>query len=86
MFHTIHSIKPRSNFMLLVQFTDGTAKSYDLKPLVSSHPAFGVLKDVPGLYEQVQVDAGGYGISWNDALDLDGAELWANGQPVETSF
>ena len=34
----------------------------------------------------MQVDAGGYGISWNDDLDLSCDELWENGTVVETPF
>lgn len=38
------------------------------------------------MFEQVSVDAGGYGISWNDDIDLDCEELWANGHEVKTPF
>lgn len=38
------------------------------------------------LWSQVQVDAGGYGISWSDDLDLSCDELFANGVEVETPF
>lgn len=34
------------------------------------------------LFDNIQVDTGGYGISWNDELDLDAEELWENG--IET--
>ncbi len=34
---------------------------------------------VTGLFELVRVDAGGYGIIWNDELDLDCNELYYNG-------
>jgi len=30
----------------------------------------------------VKVDAGGYGISWNDDIDLSEYELWTNGKPI----
>ena len=39
---------------------------------------------VSGLFAQVKVDAGGYGISWNDTLDLSCEELYMRGQMVET--
>lgn len=32
-----------------------------------------------GLSEQVKVDVGGYGISWNDEIDLSCDELYDNG-------
>ena len=31
------------------------------------------------LFEKVVVDVGGYGISWNDELDISAEELWENG-------
>ena len=37
---------------------------------------------IPGLFEQVKVDSGGYGISWNDELDLSCNELYYNGVTV----
>ena len=33
----------------------------------------------PALFRAVQADPGGYGISWNDELDLSEAELWRHG-------
>ena len=41
------------------------------------------LSNVKGLFEQVQVDSGGYGISWNDDIDLSCNELWENGTVVD---
>lgn len=37
-------------------------------------------------FNAVHVDSGGYGISWNDDIDLSEYELWTNGQEalVET--
>lgn len=34
------------------------------------------------MFNQVQVDAGGYGISWNDDLDLDAEDIWEDGIEV----
>jgi hypothetical protein len=82
MFHKIRSVAPGSGFQLLVHFTDGCAKVYDLTRLFPNDPAFAALQDTPSLYEQVRVDPGGYGISWSDDLDLDSGELWANGKPA----
>ena len=56
--------------ILLATFTDNTVKIYDVKPLFTTIDAFKSLQHTPGLFEQVKVDVGGYGISWNDYLDL----------------
>jgi len=82
MFHKIKNIEAKEDFILVAYFYDGTVKEYDVKPLFEELPVFNDLKTVQGLFEQVKVDAGGYGISWNDALDLACEELWAKGQSV----
>lgn len=86
MFHKVKSVAPLPEYRLLVHFTDGTAKEYDLTPLFEEYPIFRDLQTTPELFQQVCVDAGGYGISWNDDIDLACDELWANGTPVETRF
>lgn len=86
MFHKIKSVSPLPDFVLLLHFVDGTAKTYDMKPLLDQMEAFADLKHIPSLFEQVSTDPGGYGISWNDEIDLDGEELWVNGQEIKTPF
>lgn len=79
-FHRIRHVKPAENYVLLIVFMDGTKKYYDVASLFERIDAFGILKNVPELFERVQVDSGGYGISWNDVLDLSCDELWNNGR------
>jgi hypothetical protein len=38
--------------------------------------------DNDAFFKSVRVDAGGYGISWNDEVDLSEFELWTNGVEV----
>ena len=82
MFHKIQSVTPRSALVLLVEFQDGSTREYDVKPLLKKWPVFQMLDYVPGLFAQVRVDAGGYGVSWNDDIDLACDELYHNGVPV----
>lgn len=86
MLHKLKSVTPLPDQMLLVHFSDGSAREYDMKPLVRDNAAFRDLQTIPGLFEQVSVDPGGYGISWNDDIDLACDELWENGKPVRTPF
>lgn len=86
MFHKVKSATPREPFQLLVHFSDGSARLYNVAPLFAKWPAFRALEQVDGLFQQVDVDAGGYGVSWNDDLDLSSNELWEHGAPVETPF
>lgn len=86
MFHKIKSVSPLPEFKLSVCFCEGVTKIYDLKPLFNAIPAFLSFKENPMTFEEVEVDVGGYGIIWNDDLDLSADELWEHGEEVETPF
>ncbi len=80
--HTVKTVQPLDNFILLVGFNNGETKLYDVKPLFDKWGVFNSLADIGGLFEQVRVDVGGYGIVWNDDIDLSCDELWDNGTEV----
>lgn len=80
MFYRVQSVEPKDNFVLSVLFTDGIKMEYDIKPLFTKWDVFNNLKTIKGLVQQVKVDAGGYGISWNDEIDLASEELRINGK------
>ena len=86
MFHKVKSVSPLQNFKLCVQFSEGLTKLYDIAPLFDRIPAFRVLRDNPSEFFCVTVDVGGYGIVWNDDLDLSCDELWDHGSRVNTPF
>ena len=79
MFHKVKEVSVVEKYVLQVVFADGVVKKYDVEPLFSEIEAFQTLKEVQGLFELVRVDAGGYGICWNDDIDLACDELWENG-------
>ena len=82
MTHKIVSVKPMKNFVLLVGFQNGIEKTYDMRTLYPIFPQFEVFENDINLFNQVQVDMGGYGISWNDDLDLDAEDIWEDGIEV----
>ena len=86
MFHKVKDITVLSDYKILVQFCEGVTKQYDVKPLFNKFPAFKVLQDNPETFSDVTVDIGGYGIVWNDDVDLSCDELWNNGETVKTPF
>lgn len=65
---------------LLIHFDNGGQRVYDCRPLLC-RPQFHLLGN-PAFFRAVRVDAGGYGISWSDDIDLSEYELWTNGKPV----
>ena len=57
-------------------------KEYNIGHLFDKKYDFKVLSNITSLFEQVKIDTGGYGISWNDDLDLSCNELYFNGKSV----
>ena len=80
--HKVKSVIPKDKHKLYVIFQNGVEKEYDVCQLYPVFPQFQLLEKTEALFEQVKVDAGGYGISWNDELDVEAEELWENG--IET--
>ena len=79
MFHKIKSVSALPEYKLSVEFCEGVTKIYDVKPLLEKKPFFATLMDQPEVFAFVSVDVGGYGIVWNDDLDISSDELWENG-------
>lgn len=79
MFHRVNEVNVLPEFRLRVTFSDGVIKIYDVNQLMKKWEAFRVFKDVPDVFRDVQVDVGGYGIIWNDDLDISCDELYENG-------
>ena len=86
MFHKIKAVNALQDYHLSVQFSEGVTKIYNVKPLFRKWAPFKVFMNDPELFANVRVDAGGYGIIWNDELDLSCDELFYNGETVETPF
>ena len=83
MAHRIKSVKPMKNFVLHVEFQNGTEKSYDMRSLYPIFPQFKIFEKDIDLFNKVQVDIGGCGISWNDDLDLDAEDIWEDGIEID---
>lgn len=77
----IASVEALHGFCLRVTFANGQSRIYDFTTK-RGLPATALLLD-EALFRTAHVDAGGYGVVWNDELDIAESELWLNGQPVE---
>lgn len=76
----ILKVRPLPQKHLEIIFTNSITKVYDCNPLLSRAEFSLLNNDV--FFKAVQVDAGGYGISWNDDIDLSEHEVWTNGRVV----
>ena len=85
MFHKVKEVYPLPGMNLSVLFSDGTTKTYDASPLPDRLDAFKPLVN-ENLFSNVKVDTGGYGVCWNDEIDLSSDELWEHGVTQSTPF
>ena len=86
MFHKVKAVNALPGFRLSVQFAEGVTKLYDVKPLFERWAPFRTLECSPELFSRVRTGPGGFGVIWNDDLDLSSDELFANGEIVKTPF
>ena len=85
MFHKIKNVTPLQDFKLSIQFAEGITKIYDMKKLIDNNKMFSDLKDI-NLFNSVEVDIGGYGVIWNDDIDISCDELFENSKKIDTPF
>ena len=85
MFHKIKNVTPLKDFKLSIQFAEGITKIYDMKKLIENNKIFLELKDI-NLFDSVEVDIGGYGVIWNDDIDISCDELFENSKKIDTPF
>ena len=82
MFHKIKKVLAKENLIIEVEFDDKTRKIYDVKKVINKWSIFENLKDEE-LFKKVKIDVGGYGISWNEDIDLSCEEIWQNGEKID---
>ena len=63
---------------LRVEFDNQQIKKYDVTPLLK-RKMFQPLKNW-GFFKSVQVEKGGYAVSWGKEIDISEYELWCNGE------
>ncbi len=63
--------------LLVIEFSDNTIKKYDISRLLDKE-MFAPLKS-PSFLKNFRIEAGGYGLVWNEDVDISEYELWNNG-------
>lgn len=66
----IKSVKPLDDYILNVVFDNGKNVLYDVKEDMKSIPTYADLKNIDGLFNNVQLDESRTCIFWNDYIDL----------------
>jgi hypothetical protein len=62
---------------LLIEFSQNEFKKYDISKLLNNL-MFSPLKN-PSFFKNFKIEAGGYGLVWNEDVDISEYELWKNG-------
>ena len=80
MFRKAQQIVAAENPYLYVMFPEGI-KKYDISMLFNEIPVFRKLAD-DELFSKAHLSPGGYGVIWNDDIDLSVDEIWEKGETV----
>jgi hypothetical protein len=79
-FPRIQSATPEQGHYLVVLFSNGKRKRYDINRL-TNREMFSPLKN-PAFFKNVTVEPGGYAVSWNADIDISEYELWQHGEEM----
>ncbi|OGL44808.1 MAG: hypothetical protein A2161_02130 [Candidatus Schekmanbacteria bacterium RBG_13_48_7] len=80
----IKRVKTPPEKKLLVEFENGVIKLYDCTPLLQQQ-IFQSLRD-EAFFQCARADSHGYGVIWNDEIDIAESEVWINGQIANLHF
>lgn len=78
----IRQVTPLPDFRLRVEFDDGKTVLYDVKEDIGQIESYRDLLDIPGLFDQVQLDGSRTCVYWNDQIDLPSDWIYEYGRPL----
>lgn len=78
----VEDVLPLDAFGLLVFFRDGTVKRCDLRTYFEERIPFHILLKRPDYFAYVQIQPGGYGVSWDVNLMISDSVLYSMGEPL----
>lgn len=78
----VKSVIPMENYILDVVFDDNVRVHYDMKEDISSLPGYDNLRNIQGLYQNVQLDLSRTCIYWNEYIDLPSDTIYEYGNKI----
>lgn len=78
----VKSVIPMENYILDVVFDDNVRVHYDMKEDISSLPGYNDLRNIQGLYQNVQLDLSRTCIYWNEYIDLPSDTIYEYGNKI----
>ena len=79
----VDAVQPLSGRRLRVHFSNGQSSVYDCTSLLADS-AFRLLAN-EAFFQNVRADPHGFGVVWNDEVDLSESELWLHGTAEDES-
>lgn len=79
----IASIKAEKDYVLNVEFDDGSCVLYDVKKDIEHLPGYSDLKNVNGLFQNFQLDESRTCVFWNDYIDLPSDAIYKYGKRIK---
>jgi len=76
----IQSATPEKGHFLVVLFSNGKRKRYDVSRLTKREMFFPLKNSA--FFKNVSVEPGGYAVSWNTDIDISEYELWQHGEEM----
>lgn len=77
----IYKAKAIDDRTLVIKFTNQEVKKYSISHLLKN-PMFAPLYQA-AFFKNFRIEPGGYGIVWNEDIDLSEYELWKNGVTID---
>lgn len=81
----VKAVYPYEDLNIIVVFENNAIKKYNTKQLFTQFDWYRELEN-PDIFNLVQVEAGGYGVYWNEDIDISEDELWENSEPFVSAF
>ena len=76
----IESVKSKDSYVLHVIFDDGKNVLYDMNEDMDTLPGYDDLKNIHGLFDQVQLDESRTCVFWNEDIDLPSDTIYEYGK------
>ena len=82
MFMHATNVRFLEDVKLELTYQDGKIIRYDMSKLFSKYPQLEELRRNHDLFTNGHLDVGGYGVIWNDELDIDATSIYESGEVV----
>lgn len=84
--YPIRTLTLVKDYEVIAHFKNGDVKRYDFLEIINKLEPLKPLAEDYELFQQIHLSPGGYGIIWNEYIDLEAEEIWYGGEDVDSPF